>query len=111
MKKKSFENNIVFSTNPDVVREEETTEEETLPSDQQKLKVRIDTKHRAGKMVTVIDGFIGNQEDKENIIRQLKNFCGTGGSAKPGEMLVQGDQREKVYQWLLKNGYKRTVKI
>lgn len=110
MKKKSFQDNIVFSTHPNVVNEEEETEENTLAPEQQKLKVRIDTKHRAGKMVTVIDGFIGKKQDKEEIIRQLKNFCGTGGSSKPGEMLVQGDQRDKVLQWLLKNGYKRAVK-
>ena len=77
----------------------------------QKLRIRLDTKHRAGKAVTLINGFIGKEEDVEDLGKKLKSFCGTGGSAKDGEIIVQGDQREKVMQWLVKNGYKQVKKI
>ncbi len=110
MKKKSFQGDIVFSTNPDAVKEVTKNEPDTVDPDKQKLIIRTDSKHRAGKLVTLIEGFIGKQEDQEKLIKSIKNFCGTGGSAKDGEMLVQGDQREKIMQWLLKNGYKLSVK-
>ena len=102
---------FVYSTDPDFSFEEEQSTTETLPPAQQKLKVRLDTKHRAGKAVTLVDGFIGKEEDLEELGKKLKSFCGTGGSAKDGEIIVQGDQREKVLQWLMKNGYKQTRKI
>jgi len=97
---------FVYSTNPNFSFEEEQSNAETLPSAQQKLKVRLDTKHRAGKAVTLIEGFVGKEEDLQELGKKLKSFCGTGGSAKDGEIIVQGDQREKVMQWLKKNGYK-----
>lgn len=78
---------------------------------QQKLKVRLETKHRGGKAVTLIEGFSGTSEDMEDLGKKLKNFCGTGGSAKDGEIIIQGDQREKVMQWLVKNDYKLAKKI
>ena len=81
-----------------------------LPN-QQKLKVRLDTKQRAGKAVTLVENFIGTEEDLEDLGKKLKNFCGTGGSVKDREVIIQGDQREKVFQWLLKNGFKNTKKI
>ncbi len=102
---------FVYSTNPNFSFEEERKATETLPPAQQKLKVRLDTKHRAGKAVTLIEGFTGKEEDAQDLGRKLKNFCGTGGSVKEGEIIVQGDQREKVMQWLLKNGYKNVKKI
>mgnify|MGYP003542892311 FL=1 len=102
---------FVYSTDPDFSFEEERLSEETLPPAQQKLKIRLDTKHRAGKVVTLIEGFSGKEKDLEDLGKKLKSFCGTGGSAKNGEIIVQGDQLEKVMQWLVKNGYKQIKKI
>ena len=110
-KKKQNKDGIVFSTDPSFSFEGEQASSETLPADKQKLKVRLDTKHRAGKAVTLVVGFIGKEEDLEEMGKKLKNFCGTGGSVKDGEIIIQGDQRDKVVQWLLKNGYKGTKKI
>jgi len=110
-KKLSFDG-IVFSTNPEFKTDKEEQEiTETVSPAQQKLRVRLDTKHRAGKAVTLITGFVGKEEDLESLGKQLKNYCGTGGSVKDAEIIVQGDQRDKVLQWLLKNGYKQTKKI
>ena len=106
MKKKPNTIGFVYSTDPNFKPEvEQELEEETLLPNQQKLKIRLETKHRAGKAVSLIIGFIGTQLDKEEIVKKLKNHCGTGGSAKDGEMLIQGDQRDNILQWLLKNGY------
>jgi translation initiation factor 1 len=102
---------FVFSTDPDFSFEEERPLSETLLPRQQKLRVRLDTKHRAGKAVTLIEGFIGAFTDMEDIGKKLKNYCGSGGAVKDGEILVQGDHRDKVLQWLLKNGYSATKKI
>jgi translation initiation factor 1 len=103
---------LVYSTDPDFIPEQESLqEEETLLPARQKLKVRLDTKHRAGKAVTLIEGFIGTSFDKVELGKKLKTFCGTGGSVKEGEIIVQGDNREKVLQWLLKNGYAASKKI
>lgn len=113
MSKKNKPDNrgFVYSTDPNFSFENETSKEETLLPAQQKLKIRLDTKHRAGKAVTLIEGFIGREEDLTNLGKKLKSFCGTGGSAKDGEIIVQGDQRDKVLQWLLKNEYKNSRKI
>src|ERR1700753_1014044 len=103
---------FVFSTDPSFRFEEENTEATETPAPaQQKLRIRLDTKQRAGKAVTLVTVFIGTNEDLETLGKQLKNFCGTGGSVKDGEAIVQGDQREKVLQWLLKNGYSNSKKI
>ncbi|HYE55570.1 MAG TPA: translation initiation factor [Chitinophagaceae bacterium] len=110
-KKKPNKDGIIYSTDPSYSYEEEQQSLETLPPAQQKLKVRLDTKQRAGKAVTLIGGFIGKEEDLEDLGKKLKNFCGTGGSVKDGEVLIQGDQREKVMQWLAKNGYKNVKRI
>ncbi len=101
----------VYSTDPGFSFEEEKGSVVTLPPAQQKLKIRIDTKQRAGKTVTLVDGFIGTEDDLEKLGKQLKNYCGTGGSAKDGEIIIQGDHRDKVLQWLLKNGYTASKKI
>jgi translation initiation factor 1 len=113
MSKKNKPDNrgFVYSTDPAFSFEEDKENIDTLPAAQQKLKVRLDTKHRAGKAVTLVEGFVGQEQDLEDLGKKLKSFCGTGGSAKDGEIIVQGDQREKVLQWLLKNGYSKSKKV
>jgi translation initiation factor 1 len=110
-KNKPDNRGFVFSTDPNFRFEEEPeSDQNTLPPLQQKLRVRLDTKQRAGKAVTLVTGFIGKEDDLEGLGKKLKNFCGTGGSVKDGEVIIQGDQREKVMQWLLKNDYKNSKK-
>jgi translation initiation factor 1 len=110
-KNKPDDKGFVYSTNPDFQFQKDEFRQETVLPAQQKLRVKLETKHRAGKAVTLIEGFSGSGEDLEDLGKKLKSFCGTGGSAKDGEIIVQGDQREKVLQWLLKNGYKQSKKI
>ena len=110
-KNKPDSHGFVYSTDPEFKFEEDQSNAETLPPAQQKLRVRLDTKHRAGKAVTLVEGFMGKDEDLQELGKKLKSFCGTGGSAKDAEIIVQGDQREKVLQWLLKNGFKLAKKI
>lgn len=97
--------NIVYSTNPDYQYEEEE-KISTLPNNQQQLRVMLDKKQRGGKKVTLVTGFIGSDEDLQNLGKKLKQLCGTGGSAKEGEIIIQGDFRERVLSQLLKEGYK-----
>lgn len=105
-KNKPDRNGFVYSTDPSFQFESnDGPAQETLPPAKQKLKVRLDTKHRGGKAVTLVEGFTGTDEDLQDLGKKLKNFCGTGGSAKDNEIIIQGDQREKVMQWFLKNGY------
>lgn len=113
MSKKNKPDNrgFVYSTDSNFNFEEEQESIITLPATEQKLKIRLDTKQRAGKAVTLVEGFIGQENDLEDLGKKLKGFCGTGGAAKDGEIIVQGDQRDKVLQWLLKNGYTKTKKI
>jgi translation initiation factor 1 len=111
-KNKSDIRGFVFSTDPQFqFQQGDDAVQETLEPKHQKLKVRLETKHRGGKAVTVVDGFIGKEDDLEQLGKQLKNFCGTGGSVKEGQVLIQGDQREKVVQWLQKNNYSSAKKI
>jgi translation initiation factor 1 len=110
-KKKPGSNGIVYSTDPDFRSEEEAIPEESLIPRQQKLKVRLDTRQRAGKAVTLVEGHVGPEAELEELGRQLKTHCGTGGSVKDGLIIIQGDQREKITQWLQKNGYTQTKRI
>ena len=109
MKKKAKEGNrsdgIVYSTDPAFQLPNDGSSADTISSAQQQLRIRLDTKKRAGKAVTLVQGFIGKDDDLQQLGKNLKNFCGTGGSVKDGEIIIQGDHRDKVLQWLLKNGY------
>ncbi len=97
---------VVFSTNPDFEYQyDDEPEAETLPPSQQRLRARIEKNHRGGKTVTVVSGFVGADEDLQELARLLKNKCGVGGSAKEGEILVQGEHLEKVKQILIGAGY------
>jgi translation initiation factor 1 len=104
-KNKPDKRGFVYSTDPGFRFEQEDEKLETLPPSQQKLKLRLDTKHRAGKAVTLIEGFVGKEEDAQELTKKLKTFCGSGGSSKDGEIIIQGDHRVKLLQWLMKNGY------
>lgn len=108
MKKKHIQDSrgFVYSTDPAFNFEEEHSIIETLPPAQQKLKIRLDTKQRGGKAVTLIENFVGTDSDLEELGKKLKNFCGTGGSVKDNQIIIQGDHRIKVEQWLSKSGYK-----
>ncbi len=99
---------VVFSTNPDFNYDNGEEEEiiETLPPEKQKLIVKIDRRNRGGKQVTLVEGFVGCDEDLQDLGKKLKTKCGTGGSAKDGEIIIQGDMRDKVVALLTAMGYK-----
>ncbi|WP_142684250.1 translation initiation factor [Chitinophaga polysaccharea] len=108
-KKNTPGNGIVYSTNPNFSFEPEQEEDAvTLAPAEQILRVTLDKKQRAGKVVTLITGFVGKEEDIQKLGKELKTKCGTGGSVKDGEILIQGDYKDKVIKWLLDWGYKRT---
>ena len=97
---------VVYSTNPDFQYTTEANEEqETLAPGKQRLIVRIDRRQRAGKQVTLVEGFVGTQEDLSALAKTLKTKCGVGGTAKEGEITIQGDLRDKVVALLQSMGY------
>ena len=109
MAKKSKKNRtgIVFSTNPDYdYNYTEEEEQNTLPPQKQNLRILIDRKRRRGKAVTLITGFVGAKEDLAALGKILKSKCGVGGSAKDGEIIIQGEHRDKALKLLLDMGYK-----
>lgn len=99
---------VVFSTDPDYIYEEQEEKEqaETLPPEKQKLTVTIDRRNRGGKQVTLVSGFTGSDEDLAELGKTLKVKCGVGGTAKNGEITIQGDLRDKVTALLNSMGYK-----
>jgi len=106
-KSKSSGSPLVYSTDPNFTPIHDEVETETLSPDQQPLKVILETKHRAGKTVTVVYGFVGKEEDMNLLGKALKNHCGTGGSVKDGEIIIQGDHRQKAFQYLKQKGFNK----
>lgn len=101
--------NVVYSTNPDFNYDTEEEEEaEELPKNRQRLRVRLDRHARKGKVVTIVNGFVGPEEALKNLGKLLKTKCGVGGSAKEGEIIIQGDVKEKVIALLKAEGYPDT---
>lgn len=98
---------VVYSTNPDFRYETDgEPEAETLPPQRQELRVWLDRKQRAGKVVTLVKGFVGRDEDLQALARLLKTKCGVGGAAKQGEILIQGDHRDRIVEILTRSGYR-----
>lgn len=98
---------MVYSTDPNFdPSSEEAGQEETLPPQQQDLRVSLDRRQRKGKEVTLVTGFVGNSEDLKDLGKELKTKLGVGGSVKHGELLIQGDFRDDVLQLLSERGYK-----
>jgi len=111
MSKKNKGNGLVFSTNPNFSFDLESEEEfETLANNHQKLYVSIDRKQRAGKEVTLIEGFVGADEDLKDLAKFLKTKCGGGGTAKECEIIIQGNFKDKIFDLLIKEGYSQTKK-
>jgi hypothetical protein len=98
---------VMYSTNPDYeYQTDKETEEETLPKDKQRLRITLDKRNRGGKVVTLVSGFRGTGNDLAALGKLLKTRCGVGGSTKDGEIIIQGDWRQKVADILTKEGYK-----
>ena len=96
--------NVVYSTNPNFDFDDQSDNELTIPFTEQKLYVSIDRKNRGGKSVTLVEGFIGNDEDAKDLAKKLKQLCGVGGGFKNSEIYIQGDQKNKVASFLQKLG-------
>lgn len=109
-KKQRDRDGFVFSTDPDFEYKRESEEIEDLPAGQQELRVWLDRKNRGGKEATVVKGFVGSEDTLKDLAKMLKTKCGVGGSAKDGEIIIQGDHRDKVMELLKKEGYSNTKK-
>lgn len=110
-KKNKKNNRIVFSTNPDFEYNEDNDEQaESIPENQQRLRVLIDRKARKGKEVTLVTGFEGPEEELKDLGKFLKSRCGVGGSVKDGEIIIQGNKRDKIVELLIDKGYTNTKK-
>lgn len=104
--------NVVYSTNPNYNYEMDDDEEQTtLQPSQQRLRVQLDRKNRGGKVVTLVTGFVGTEDDLKELGKLLKNKCGVGGSTKNGEIIVQGDFKQKVLELLKKEGFTQTKPV
>ncbi|MCB0501284.1 MAG: translation initiation factor [Bacteroidetes bacterium] len=101
---------VVYSTNENFEYDDDNEEEETLPVEDQLLYVSLDTKKRKGKTVTLVEGFVGRKDDLNELGKLLKSKCGVGGSAKDGEIIIQGNLKSKVAEILQKEGYKIKLK-
>ena len=113
MAKKNFKkrDGVVYSTNPDFEYNEQfkgLLQQDTLSNDKQELRILLEKKGRGGKQVTVINGFVGKNNDLETLGKKMKTSCGIGGSVKDGEIILQGDVRQKVKDILIKAGYAKT---
>ncbi len=98
---------IVYSTNPDYSYQfNNASEKETIEPSKQNLRVVTDSKMRAGKIVTLVNGFIGKQDDMESLAKMLKTSCGVGGTAKEGQIIIQGNFKERIIELLTKKGYR-----
>lgn len=108
-KHKGRADGLVYSTNQDYYNDfEEEQSAETLSKNQQKLRVKLDSKQRAGKVVTLVEGFAGTEDDLKDLGKDIKTKCGTGGSVKDGLIIIQGDYKEKIIGWLRDWGYALT---
>ena len=100
---------VVYSTNPDYEYSDDSQEEaDTLPKNQQKLRLNMERAGRGGKTVTLVKGFVGSDEDINALCKLLKQKCGVGGSVKEGEIIIQGDHRQRLVEILKKEGYIQT---
>ena len=100
---------VVYSTNPDYEYSDDSQEEaDTLPKNQQKLRLNMERAGRGGKTVTLVKGFVGSDKDINALCRLLKQKCGVGGSVKDGEIIIQGDHRQRLVEILKKEGYTQT---
>ncbi len=98
---------MVYSTDPNFEYKGDTqSEEQTLPPSQQNLRIWLDRKQRGGKVATLVCGYVGSEDDLKELARMLKSKCGVGGGAKDGQIIIQGDHRDKVVELLQKGGYK-----
>lgn len=108
---KNKKNNIVYSTNPNYNYDDDFEELDSIKNAEQKLKVLIDRKQRKGKSVTLVTGYIGNNDDLKDLAKILKSKCGVGGTTKDDEILIQGEFKDKVFELLINLGFSKTKKV